>query len=319
MTDPIPTYYVHEETTAGPLYFYPLPAVRGDFDNYERHNVTWLGTNGEQAARRGGYVVTTMPAAVLTATWPKRPTVDHYELKVLDDMTPIGRQLAANPADYPGVLTREEWRDRCTCDHSDSCDWCIVREGMYRRVMTEPAMAHREYDVSGLTELDIYQADPAPELAWTLASPSLAAFYPMPAWHQFPGHLGGSELHAEVAVAAKAALGELGVPFNFYDYDTGALKLSAFADIPWDTPLPYEPIKPARTQKAREANYTRCVRSVQAMKWSSGDVRVPRRIAGATKAEALATRGRLLNELVAKLVPPHSVACSSCKGLGYIR
>jgi hypothetical protein len=321
---PIPTYYVREETTAGPLYFWPISAVdRAQLDTWQRKGLVWYDEEGTQAEVRGGYVITVAHTPTLTAMWPERPRVSHYARKPEADMSPVARTLAAaDPATYPAELPRGEWEGRCEYGPDSDCydcTWHKVRDGLYQKVMTEPGIGQQTFDVSGLDELDIYQVDPAPELAWTLDSPSLAAFYPRPAHHQFPGHLDGVELFRAVASAAKAALSELGIPFNVYDYDDRNLKLSALVDIPWDESLPYNPIKPGRSQKAKEANHSRKVRSVLAMKWASGDVLVPRRIAGATKAEAVSRRAELLDELVSRLVPPHSVACEKCKGTGYVR
>ena len=316
----IPTYYVREETTAGPLYFYPIPAVRQDeFDNLPRRELTWFDEEGNRASQRGHYVVTTTQASTLTAFWPERPKLSHYRRKAEAHLSPVARTLvAADPEAYPERLERADWEGRCEYGPDSDCmdcTWHVVRNGIYERVMTEPSTGQQDYDVSGLDQLDLYQPDPDPEREWRLSSPSLAAFYPRPAHHQFPGEL--PVQLSEVGSAVRRQLEEIGADVErFYEFDSER-KISVWVNIHWDETLPWEPVK-SRSQKARELNFSRRVASEQLTTWHR-EARVPRFVTGANKAEALARWSAKLEELVAKLVPPHTVACEKCKGLGYVR
>lgn len=313
---PIPNYYVREETTAGPLYFYPMPAVRQSHNPlWPHHDVTWWHDDGTQAEVRGDYVITTSPAEHLTAMWPEHPKVDHYELKPLDEMTDIGRTLATNPGAFPEVLTPEGRREKCECEDEGTCTWCQVRDDMYRRVMTEPTTGQREYNVSHLEQLDAYQPDPAPDREWRLASPSLAAFYPRPAHHQFPGEM--SVTVAEVAYAVREALAGIGADVESFHEWEHSRTVSVTVNIAWDQELPWTPVK-GKGQKAREMTYSRRLAAKRLTTWHR-EVKVPMFVTGESKADALANWTARLNEMVNEMVPPHTVACEKCKGLGYVR
>lgn len=318
MTD-IPSFYVREETVAGPLYFWPLPAVRQSRHDPVRTGVAWFDDDGNQAEVRGGYVVTQVQTSALTAMWPESPKLSGYRRKVPEDRSPIAEQLwSAAPGEYPYELTRDEWNRRCENTDGDggcgTCSWCAIRSGMYERVMTEPTTGQRDYDVSGLEQLDIHEPDPAPDRTWQLDSPSLAGFYPRPAHHQFPGQLSG--VFDDIAEAVKAAAGELGIPVEVKAY-SNIRSISVTANIVWDQDLPYREI-PRRTKAAREENAKRRQAAHVAVRWyrtdSPSDL-----VTGASKADALRRRDEVVAKYVAKLLPPHTVACDKCRGLGYVR
>jgi hypothetical protein len=317
---PIPTYYVLQETTAGPLYFWPMPAVRqAHLSHWEHRSATWTDDDGNPAEVRNGYVITRTLTSQLVMSWPESPTVSHYERKPETDMSPVARTLAAaDPAAYPLTITKADWEGRCEYGPDSGCNdctWHKIRDGLYRRVMTDPAIRSHEFDVSGLEQLDITRPDPNPELEWKLDSPSLAAFYPRPAWHQFPGYLAGPL--DEVATEARKRLAELGADVSsFFVFDSDR-RISVTVSIPWDVPMPWEKVK-GRSQKVHELNRSRQLAATQAMRWHA-EVVVPRTVRGETKVDAMAAAGRLINDLVAKLVPPHTVACEKCKGYGYVR
>lgn len=321
MDRPIPTYYVHEETTAGSLYFWPIPAVRQSHMDLGYHReITWLDDRGDVAAERGGYLITETRTETLTATWRESPTISHYRRKSEDELSPVARMLVsrdAGPREFPERIERSEWEGRCEWGPDSDCTDCMwhqVRGGIYERVMGEPAVRQHEYDLSGLEELDLTEPDPAPDREWILASPSLAAFYPQPAHHQFPGQLSG--MFGDIAEAVKAAAGELGIPVEVKVY--GNIRdISVSASIVWDQDLPYREV-PGRSRKAREENAKRRRSSRIAQSWYRS-VKPSDLVAGATKAEALAKRDAIVARYVAELIPPHMVACEKCRGLGYIR
>jgi hypothetical protein len=315
--NPIPDFYVREETTAGPLYFWPLPAVRRNhFDLGTTRDIVWLDDDGNVAERRGGYLITRALTAELIATWTEPPKLDHYRRKADDQLGEIARATAAVQS-LPATLTPAEYRGGCKDDDNvrcEDCMWCSLTREVYERVMGEPTPRQHAYPVRGLTELDIYQADPAPGRGWRLLSPGLAAFYPQPAHHQFPGELDG--VFAEVAEAVKAAAGELGIPVEVNVWNHSG-EIGVSANIPWDEPLPRTIVK-GRSKRARELNAERLRAATIAQRWHR-TTKVPNRVAGTSKADALAKRDELVATLVAKLVPPHTVACDKCRGFGYVR
>lgn len=316
---PIPNYFVREETTAGPLYFYPMPAVRQTDYFPIVADVTWWHDDGSQAEVREGYVITTSPTGHLLAMWPERPKLSHYLRKAEADLSPVGRTLvAADPNAYPETISKAEWRSRCEYGPDSDCGdctWHNVRDGLYQRVMNEPSTGQEEFDVSGLEQLDIHVPDPAPDREWRLSSPSLAAFYPRPAHHQFPGELPVSL--SEVGAATRAALAEINADVeSFYEWEHER-KISITVNINWDQALPWEPVK-GKSQKARELNYSRRRASQRLTTWHR-EMKVPQFVSGVSKADALENWTHRLEAMVTSLVPPHTVACPRCKGLGYVR
>lgn len=320
--NPIPTFYVREETTAGPLFFYPRPAVLHQPDRSwarDTRDITWTDARGAHAEERGGYLITLDYTPTLVATWPTSPTVSHYRHKPEEDMSPLARTLvSADPGMFPPRIEKADWEGRCEWGRDSDCtdcSWHQVRSGIYERVMTEAGTRSHTYDVSGLAELDICQPDPDPDAGYKLDSPSLAAFYPRPAHHQFPGVV---DLDLEmVAGPVRKVLAELGVrPATFYVWQQKR-EISVSVEIVYDETLPWRRAE-GRRKAIRELNQQRERAATVATTWR-GEVKVPATVHGATKAEALANREQLIGELGAKLVPPHTVACSACKGFGYVR
>jgi hypothetical protein len=110
-TRPIPNYFVREDTLAGPLYFWPMPAVRQSlFDDWRHRETTWLDDDGNPATVRGGYLITDRLTRTVTAQWPEPPHVDHYRRKA--ELSPVGCTLV------------EELVGKLVPAHSRACDKC---------------------------------------------------------------------------------------------------------------------------------------------------------------------------------------------------
>lgn len=315
MTDPkpIPAWYTREETPEGPLYFYPLPAVEESYWRTNgRDSWTWTDVDGNPVEARGEYLVSRAATSQLTATWPVSAKVIHYQLKAVDELSDIGRVLARDPIAFPGVLTPEEWRELRV---DDEVSGAAVRSGMYEAIRGEPTTGRRTFDVSHLEQLDVDAPDPAPELTWTLESPAMAALYPRRAHHLFPGYLTG--VFDTVAERVKAAAGETGlagISVKAYEHDHS---ITVSADIPWDVPKRWEPVK-GWSEKARELTSTRRRKATVGFHWYES-VKIRRTVAGGIKAEALADLERVAVEYVAVLIPPITEVCGHCSGRGYIR
>ena len=52
------------------------------------------------------------------------------------------------------------------------------------------------------------------------------------------------------------------------------------------------------------------------MSWHA-EIKIPGHIGGQTKSEAVTHLNELVESVLAALVPPHTTACSHCKGLGF--
>jgi hypothetical protein len=312
----IPQWCLRTETPVGTRWYYPRPVVTDKPAYYQ--DLTWTGQPNDAAVEvlefGPGVLVSTSPLTEATATWTTaRTPIEYRQVETLpEDLTALAPQ-------YPDTMTPAEWDRRCSCDNEASCLWCAVRWRLYNRVMSEPAQAHQRFDMSEFVELP-GDPDPEPSLTWELTESPLTAFYGRLVAHLFPGLLlvpfdrVVSTVEAEVAKLDLRGTGMRGEAIYAF---RGERKITSHVLVPWDEPVPYRRM-PGRSQKARDENAKRARASTIAMTFSA-EVVVPKFIRAASKAEAVAALQVLVDDCLARLIPPHTVGCSHCHGLGFVQ
>lgn len=312
----IPKWYVREDTLAGPLYFYPRPAVTERVEHsWDRpKEYSWSSQDGE-VDERGAYLVTRQPVREFMASWERRPEIDHYALKPRGALRGVAEAIV-NSGIYLERLTPDQWRDRCESDgerRCGECTWCASSVELYAAIRAEPVQASEVFDVTHLVELAT-TPDPHPDYTWTLDSPPLAAMYPARAAHQFPGYTTG--LFEATADAAKVAMAELGLPEATVNAFNHGQEVSVTCKIPWDEPRSWKPFK-GGSQKVREMNRERRSKALYGVSWRES-IKIHDRVGGQTKEEAVAKLHERVKEHLRKLIPPHVKACGQCSGRGYV-
>lgn len=314
----IPRWYVREDTIAGELYFYPVPAVTetDGFNEWTRRSVTWssvgAGLLPVEVEERGGYLVTREAVRSIAAQWPAPAKVGHYALRAPGDLDPIAASFADR---VPEVVTIEEYR-RVRCEYGTDCGectWCSFRGKLYKPVSVAPSTRSATFDLSHLEEL-ANTPDPHPERSWKLDSPPLAALYPERAAHLFPGYTTG--VFAETAAATQEAMNALGIPRAEVNVWRHSMEVSVTCKIPWDVPREWVEAK-GRGRATRQTNRERQDKALFGIPWRES-IKINDRVAGVTKADAVEKMMARVAQNVAALVPPHTKVCGNCSGHGYI-
>jgi hypothetical protein len=310
----IPKWYVREDTLAGPLYFYPRPAVTERMEHaWDRPKEYRWSSQDSVVDVRGAYLVTQQPVSEFMASWDKRPEVDHYELRAMASLDSLVRSLAERA---PAIASVEQYtRELCEYDSNcGECTWCSFRSKLYEPVYASPVVETEVFDVTNLVELAT-TPDPHPDYSWTLDSPPLAAMYPDRASHQFPGYTTG--LFALTAAAVQDEMNRLDLPRVEVNAWRHSMEVSTSCRIPWDVPREWTAIQ-RRSQEARRLNRERQDAALFGMRWHQ-TLKINDRVAGETKEAAVARLLEKVAENVALLVPPHTEACGTCSGMGYTK
>lgn len=323
MPDAIPSYYTREDTLAGPLYFYPRPAVTQQAEHPwspPRRQITWSATRPGGAVavdERGSYLVTTQPVDVFVANWEESRGVSHYEIKPEDKLSAIARQLMAS-GEYPATLTPDGWHQRCEYPEGDGecgeCAWCEIRRSMYSPVHNPPSVRTSKHRVTHLLELPV-AADPYPNWSWTMDNPALASFYPSQAARLFPGYTTG--VRDAVLIRVRKVMADLALPETTVHDWSHSNEVSVSCQLPWDRPREWTALK-GRRDKIREINTRRRREAFFGAHWRQ-TVKVADRLTGESKSDAMARLDSVVQSYVDKLVPPHTEVCGTCSGRGYTK
>lgn len=310
-----PRWYLKSETPAGVRYFYPLPKSRAPWSG---RDAWWTDERDNPLVVRGNALVALEPILDAVEHWHQEPQTAGWTIKEPDEIHPHLLPLARTEV-YPVALSTDEFNQRVAESH-DSDAMLSVLNDLYDRVMTEPHEATHRYGMARLEEMP-GEPDPDPSLEWHLDQPLTGGFYGPLVAHLFPGWISGDHLQSIVASAAEQRYKELGLVHigigNGVHSFTHNRQVSVSAVLAFDQVLPYQTVK-GRSTRAREYNAERQREATYGAHWRA-EITIPREVHGATKADALANLERLVEDYLGKLMPPHTVVCSNCRGRGYLR
>lgn len=326
----IPRRHLVEETPEGTRWFYPAPSVPDRSSSTGEHVTGWEDEQGEALRRisvderwrnKPDWLVSDHELTAVVAVIQGPDVVQGYrrlpieELAAADELTAALLTASGDMLDrFPEFIAREGLpsKEECGCTEGAYCTWHQVFNRAYERDMATPEPRRVRIELAESEPLE-GGADPAPDRAWNVPD-AVRAYYGGTVAHALPGTL-RTDLGA-IGRAVEAKLAELGLTgWTVYAFESEG-RVSCSGEIRWDEPKPWTAIK-GRSKEVRRHNTTAERKSRMAMSYYR-EIRPPRSVPGATKAEALAREAAFITEAVAALVPSHTHACSNCDGTGYI-
>lgn len=282
--DLLPRWCVHEDTPAGPRWYYPL----GDIPTTYPGVITTI--ESDQSGRvtiDADRKLVVADHKLTTVTWTGRPISRTIGYELHDPTTASEKFRAAITADEFTVLAEED----------EDLAWRL-----YRRVAEDRPGEQHTADFTHHQVLTGGGLDQHTEYQWHNG-------YGQEIFGPF-GHLRPGQLHGVWDYIA-LALRPLPHVKNVY---TNGGEISVYLSLPWDEPQTWWRDRyGARGQKLRGQEKVKSTHVDKRL-----ELRPPRAIFADNKAAAVAKLNRLVAELVEQIRSMNVVACSSCKGNGYI-
>jgi hypothetical protein len=329
----IPLRHLVEETPEGTRWFYPAPAGGGRHYGDPR-TIGWEDPDGvglnllSTGANRPDWLVASKPLAAVVQVLQEPDVLEGWRRKSLTELAKDDEVAAALITAHGGELSEAfPWQiavdgkvssAECGCTDTQICTWHTVFNRAYTPVMTSPDPIRVRHELPDSVPL-AGGADPAPGRDWYVPDP-VRAYYGGTVVHVLPGYLVSDP--KAIGALLEQRLAELGLSnWNVYAFDhrSGgqfASSVSCSGDLRWDRPLELPRAK-GRSREAREFNRAQERKAKVAMSYRE-EAKVPSRIFGTTKAEALEAEARLMAEIVERLIPDHITACSTCHGVGFV-
>jgi hypothetical protein len=281
--DLLPRWCVHEDTPAGPRWYYPL----GDIPTTYTSLVTTLTSD--------------QPGRVTIDTARKLIAADHKLTTVTWTGRPVSRTLGYELADpatasekFPASITPE--RHAVLAAEDEDLAWRL-----YRRVAEDLPGEQHTADFSNHQVLTGGGLDEHTEYRW-YNGVSHELFAPF-------GHLRPGQLHNVWEYVAEA-LRPLPHVKNVY---TNGTEIAVHLSLPWDEPQTW--------WRDRYGTSGKKLRGKEKIVSTHVDKRLelrpPRAIYAESKAAAVAELDRIVTDLVEQVRDMNVVACSHCKGNGY--
>ncbi len=180
-----------------------------------------------------------------------------------------------------------------------------LRYGLYDAVQVDVPVAPIIYDVSAMVEMP-GEPDPRPGIGWE-PSKAHVLVYGATVGHLLPGVLTG--VRAEVGARIEAQFGDR---HKVYTHDSS--KISVHLSFDYDVPV----FTTRQNTSRATGKPLRGTTKVRIKVTSMVDIHPPWTIEAPTKAEAVAKLDALCAEYVDLLNSYQPVACSHCKGNGYV-
>lgn len=282
-TDLLPRWCVHEDTPAGPRWYYPL----GDIPTRADIITTLVSDQPGRVTVDTDRKLIAADHKLTTVTWTGRPTSRTLGYELNDPATASER--------YPASVTPQQFAALAEVD--EELTWRL-----YHRITEDRPGEQHTADFTHHQVLTGGGLDQHTDHRWFNGA-GHELFAPF-------GHLRPGQLHGVWDYIAHA-LRPLPHVKNVY---TNGTEISVYLSLPWDEPQTWWRDRYGVSGKKLRGQE----KAVSTHVDKRLELRPPRVIFAENKAAAVAELDRIVAELVGQVRGMNVVACSSCKGNGYI-